>query len=104
MRWCKGREAEGRGRDEKTRTVKVEKGGRKRWGGERGWRIRRRSVFPGVSSEFVFCLSQLACQQEALGSSWIRPSVRDLAADPENETTHTHTHTHTHYTHTIHTH
>ncbi len=53
----------------------------------------RRSAFPGLSPEFVFCFSQLVCQQEALGSSWIRPSVRDLAADPENETPPSHTHT-----------
>ncbi len=56
---------------------------------------RSRSVFPGLSRGFLLCFSQLVCQQEALGSSWIRPSVRDLAADPENETPPTHTHTHT---------
>lgn len=49
-----------------------------------------------LSPDFVFSFSQLVCQQEALGSSWIRPSVRGLAADPENETTHSHKHTHTH--------
>lgn len=41
----------------------------------------------------MFLFSQLICQQEALVSPWNRPSVRDLAADPEiAPPTHTHTH------------
>lgn len=42
----------------------------------------------------MFLFSQFICQQEALVSPWNRPSVRDLAADPEIAPPPTHTHTH----------
>lgn len=45
--------------------------------------------FPGCDARVIVVILELICQQEALDSSWIRPSVCDLAAEAEN--THTHT-------------
>lgn len=48
--------------------------------------------FPGCDARVIVVILELICQQEALDSSWIRPSVCDLAAEAEN--THTHTRGH----------